>query len=361
VRGCGTKFAIDIDELKEIANGQVRAICMNLLPNGREACGYWEVGSIEGEPGQSLKVNLRGSTVGLWTDFAAPPGAPDRQGNILQLVAAVRFSHNVGHACQWLRSFLGLDNMDPNRLAAEKARATRAAAKRQDDHERKLERNRRKAHELFLGALPYPGTPAETYLKGRAIDFAGHGLEPPGAIRFRANVYCAETRGDLPAMLAPIVGLDGRHRGTHRTYLQADGSGKALLAEAKKSLGKFQGGFIPLWKGKHQCSMQHLPPGTPIYVSEGIEDGLSAVLAKPEIRCIAGVSLSNIGGLELPEQCPVHLLAQRDDKMQALEAFDVAVQRLQDRGHDVFLIYPPAGFKDYNDLLRDAARVGGRS
>jgi hypothetical protein len=357
---CGTKFAIDIDELKEIANGQVRAIAAELLPNGRDNCGYWEVGSIEGEPGQSLKVNLRGSNVGLWTDFAAPPGAPDRQGNIIHLVAAVRFGHNVGHACQWLRSFLGLDHMDPNRLAAEKARATRAAAKRLDEAEVKLEKNRRKAHELFLGADPYPGTPAETYLVGRSIDFRAHELEPPGAIRFRQNVYCAETRGNLPAMLAPIVGLDGRHRGTHRTYLQADGSGKAMLDEPKKSLGKFSGGFIPLWKGKHRCSMKDLPPGTPIYVSEGIEDGLSAVLAKPEIRCIAGVALSNIGGLELPVQCPIYLLAQRDEKLKAVAAFDSAVGRLQDRGHEVFLIWPKPGFKDYNDMLRDAAKSGGK-
>jgi hypothetical protein len=351
---------IDIDELKEIANSNVLSLVTELLPNGRENCGFWEVGSIEGEQGQSLKVNLRGATRGLWTDFAAPRGAPDQKGNIIQLVAQVRFRGNVGHACAWLRSRLGLDSMDPNRLAAEKAKATRQAVKAQKDAIEKAENNRRRAQQLYLSAVPYVGTPAETYLVGRAIDFVAAGLEPPGALRFKADTYCAETGTKLPAMVATIVHMSGRHLGTHRTWLQPDGSGKASLVEAKKSLGKFTGGFIPLWKGKHSCPMKDLPRGVPIYVSEGIEDGLSAVLAKPEIRCIAGVSLSNIGSLELPPQCPVHILGQRDEKMKAIEAFGRTVERLQERGHAVFLIYPPNGFKDYNDVLRGTPReVGG--
>lgn len=357
---CGTKFAIDIDELKELANVQVLQICATLLPNGRDNCGYWEVGSIEGERGQSLKVNLRGATRGLWTDFAAPRGAPDQKGNIIQLVAHARFGGNVGHACQWLRSFLGIDDMDPGRLAAEKARATRQAAKSQEAAEARAEKNKRRAQQLFLSAKPYGGTPVEKYLVGRAIDFAGAGLElPDGAIRYHAETYCAETRSKLPAMVAPIVHMDGRHLGTHRTWIQPDGSGKADLVEAKKSLGKFTGGFIPLWKGKHKCSMKDLPPGTPIYVSEGIEDGLSVVLSKPEIRAIAGVSLSNIGGLELPAQCPVIIVAQRDVKMKAIEAFGKTVERLQERGFQVSLAWPPIGFKDFNDVLRGTPREGG--
>lgn len=357
---CGTKFAIEIDDLKELANAQVLAICQDLLPNGRENCGLWEVGSIEGEPGQSMKVNLRGATRGLWTDFSAAKGAPDHAGNIIQLVAAVRFGHNVGHACQWLRRFLGIDDMDPNELARQRARASRQASQAADDAAKKAERNRRKAHELYLSAVPIADTPAENYLKARALDFRAAGLELPGALRFHPQVYCQETRSKLPALVATIVSLEGRHLGTHRTWLQPDGSGKATLVEPKKSLGKYQGGFIPLWKGKHRCSMKDLPPGVAVYVSEGIEDGLSAVLADPSIRCIAGISLSNIGSLVLPEQCPVHILGQRDEKKKAIEAFASSVERLQARGHKVFLIYPPEGVKDYNDLLlRDAAAQRG--
>lgn len=359
---CGTQFkpTIEIDDLKELANERVLDICAKILPNGRDNCGYWEVGSIEGEPGQSLKINLRGATRGLWTDFAAPNGAPDRQGNIIQLVAQVECGGSVGRACAWLRHYLGFDReLTLEELGGMKAKATRLAAKAQEDAIARAEKNRRRAHELYLNAEPYVGTPAEIYLKSRAIDFVGAGLKPPGVIRFRPDVYCAETRSKMPAMLASIVHMDGRHLGTHRTWIQPSGKGKATLLEPKKSIGKFTGGFIPLWKGEHRCSMKDLPPGVPIFISEGIEDGLSAVLAKPSIRCIAGVSVSNIGGLELPVHSPIHILAQRDEKMRAIEAFGRSVERLQAKGHKVFLIYPPEGVKDYNDLLRDGAARGG--
>lgn len=352
---------LSIDEIKEIANGRILDICSTVLPNGRENCGYWEVGSIEGEAGQSLKVNLKGATRGLWRDFSAPRGVPEGSGNVIQLVAQVRFGGNVGHALQWLRSHLGLDDLDPQRLGQQKAKARRAADKAQTDAKAKAEKNRRRAQQLYLSAVPIPGTLAETYLCSRAIDLRAAGLAAPGALKFQAQAYCAETNTKLPAMVAAVVNLEGHHVATHRTYLQPDGSGKATLVEAKKALGKFQGGFIPLWKGKHDKPMKDLPYGTRILVSEGIEDGLSVALAQPEDRIIAAISLSNIGGLELPKGSPIYLLGQRDEKMQAIASFEQAVARLQERGHEVFLIFPPDGVKDYNDALRLVAAEGGNN
>jgi hypothetical protein len=348
----GTKFALSIDELRELANAQILAICQKILPNGRENCGYWEVGSIEGEPGQSLKVNLRGATKGLWTDFSAAKGSPSYAGNVIQLVAQVEFGGNVGEACKWLRRWLGIDDLDPDALAKSKAKAARAQEKGEDDARKKAERNRRNAHNLYLSAAPYPGTIVETYLCSRGLDFRARDLHASAAIKFHPQVYCAEAGKKLPAMVGTIVGLDGRYLGAHRTWLQPDGSGKATLVEAKKSLGKFRGGFIPLWKGAIDKPLKDLPPGTPIYVSEGIEDGLSVALTKPELRVIAAISLSNIGALELPDHCPVYILGQRDTKLRAIESFETAVAALQERGYAVFLVWPPDGFKDYNDVLR---------
>lgn len=354
-----TQFAISIDELKELANGNIRAIAQHLLPNGKENCGYWEVGSIEGEPGKSLKVNLGGANRGLWTDFSSSRGSSSYSGNVIQLVAQVQFGGDVGKACQWLRSWLGLDKLDPGRLAKEKAKAQRAAAKSEADAAVKADNNRRRAHQLYLSAVPYPETIVENYLCSRGIDFRGAGLHAPGALRFAARAYCLEVRKDLPAMVASIVGLDGLHKGTHRTWLEPNGQGKALLVEAKKSIGKYAGGFIPLWKGEHRCSLKDLPLGTTIHVSEGIEDGLSVALARPTLRIIAAVSLSNIGVLELPEGCPIVLLAQRDVKSKAIEAFANAFFRLKERGFSVSVVYPPQGFKDYNDVLRGTPRTEG--
>lgn len=350
---CGTQFAISIDELKEMAHGQTRQLCQHLLPNGRENTGYWETSNITDQHtgSYSLKVNLTGANRGLWTDFGAAKGSPDRGGNMIQLVAMVKFNGRIGDACSWLRSWLGLDHLDPGRLATEKAKASRAAAANAVAAEERAGLNRRKAHGMWLSAVPIPDTPAEKYLCSRGLDFRKAGLNAPAVLRFHPEIYCTETRSKLPAMVAAINDLAGAHLGTHRTWIQPNGSGKAALVEAKKSIGKYQGGFIHLWKGEHRCHLRDLPPTAPVVVSEGIEDGLSAVLAKPSIRCIAGISLSNIGSLELPPQCPVHLLRQRDTKERAIDAFEGAVARLQERGYNVFLIDPPVGVKDYNDAL----------
>jgi hypothetical protein len=362
-RVTATQFrnVIEIDDLKELANGQVRSIAAHLLPNGRENCGYWETSSVaDARTGKySLKVNLSGAMRGMWTDFAAPKGTRERAGNILQLIAAVKFGHDLGAACKWAKSWLGIDNLDPSRLATEKAKARRAAKANLAEAAEKAEKNRRRALQLYLSAEPLPGTLAETYLCSRGIDLRRAGLAAPGSLKFQAACFCAETQSKLPAMIAAVVNLEGRHIATHRTYLAADGHGKATLLEAKKALGKYQGGFIPLWKGSSDKPLGELKPGTPIYVSEGIEDGLSVALARPSLRVIAAISLSNLGGLELPQSCPIHILGQRDEKMQAIDAFAASVARLQEKGHQVFLIYPPAGVKDYNELLqRDGAAAG---
>lgn len=344
----GKRFAIEIDELKQLANGQVRSLARHLLPNGRESCGFWECGSIAGEKGQSLKLNLEGSNKGLWTDFSASKGTPQYSGNLVQLVAQVQFGGNVGDACRWLISWLGLDGLDPERLGKVKAQAQQAARDNAIATEKEREKKRARAHGLFLSGVPIPGTPAETYLCTRGIDLRAHGMAAPGSLRFHAEVWNAEAKRKLPALLAAIVGLDGRHLGTHRTWLRHDGRDKADLGEAKKALGAFAGGFIPLWKGRYRCSMKDLPAGTRIFASEGIEDGLSVALVRPEERIVAAVSLSNIGGLKLPEGCPLYVLGQRDEKMQAIEAFEGAVTRQQESGREVFLVLPPEGFKDYN-------------
>jgi hypothetical protein len=171
-------------------------------------------------------------------------------------------------------------------------------------------------------------------------------------------VWCAETQSKIPAMVAAVVNLEGRQIATHRTYLKPDGSGKATVLEAKKALGKYAGGFIPLWKGEHDCALGELPPGTAIYISEGIEDGLSVALARPSLRVIAAISLSNLGALELPHGIARSISSasatKRCARSKALAARSPTAAGKG--GHDVFLIFPPQGVKDYNELLqRDGA------
>ena len=55
-----------------------------LLPNGVKKGKYWCVGSISGEPGSSLKVNLED---GLWQDYSGPD---DHKGDLLTLFCKVK-------------------------------------------------------------------------------------------------------------------------------------------------------------------------------------------------------------------------------------------------------------------------------
>jgi len=355
-QGGDRAFAVSIDELKALGGAQIRAIAAECLPNGRPDGIYWRTGSIADEPGQSLAVTLDGADRGLWCDHAA--SGPEGGGNVLQLIAWTRFGGDIKAAIAWLKSFLGLDGLDPGRLATVRAQARRQAVDGAEKQARQREDRRRSAHALFLSAAPIAGTPAELYLRGRGIDLRILG-RAPGSLRFRADVYNKEAARALPCLLAAVVDLDGRHIATHRIWIAPDSKGgwtKADLENAKMALGSFAGGFIPLWKGRCPKAMGELAPGTDVYVSEGIEDGLSTACASPEQRVIAAVTLGNIGKLRLPEGMGrLIIVGQRYKPGPETDALEAAIVAQQAGGRDVWLTPPPAGFKDVNDALRAVA------
>lgn len=347
--------AIDVDEVKAIANAAIESLAPELLPNGRREHGYWRTGSIADDPGQSLAVTLQGADRGMWCDYAAPQGHPGSGGNVIQLVAQVKFGGDFRSAFAWLKSRLGLDHLDPRRLATVKAEAAEESRKAAQAATDEAEQKRRRAKGLYLSARPIADTPAEAYLKGRALDLRPLG-HFPGALAFHGEVWNVEAQRKLPCLLAAVVDLEGRHIATHRTWIAPDGRGgwaKANLATPKMALGSIAGGFIPLWKGACRKSMGDIDEGTDVYVTEGIEDGLSVVLAKPQARVIAGVWLSNIGAVRLPPQIGrLIVVGQRDTNPKTLQALERAIGRQQEAGHDVYLTPPPAGgFKDVNEAL----------
>jgi len=368
---CGTRFAdgaavqardrdlISIDELKALGNAQIESLAAELLPNGRREAGYWRTGSIADEPGQSLAVTLQGADRGMWCDHAA--SGPDAGGNVLQLVAWVKFGGDVKPAIAWLKSRLGLDHLDPERLATVKARAAASAETGAAEQDAQREKRRRDAVGLYLSASSIVDTPAEFYFRGRGIDFRALG-HAPGCLRYRADVWNVEAGRHLPCMLAQVVDVDGRHLATHRTWLAPDGKGgwgKADLEQPKMALGSFAGGFIPLWRSSadraSRRSMAHILPGTDVWSAEGAEDAGTAAMARPEERIIASVTLGNFGKMRLPDQLGrLIMIGQRDTHPKTLAAIERAIAMQQEAGRDVWLTPPPAGFKDVNDALRAA-------
>ena len=89
----------------------------------------------------------------------------------------------------------------------------------------------------------------------------------------------------LPAMLAPVVDIDGEQIGTHMTYLRRDGAGKADLAKEhqRECRGALAGGAIRLIP---------FDPGVELILCEGVETGLAAAELLP---------------------CPVGLRSTRED------------------------------------------------
>lgn len=103
----------DISEIAGMLAKRVDAVCEWLLPNGKREGREWRAGSIYGEAGQSLGVNLSGKA-GVWRDFAAD----DKGGDLIDLIQAV---HGVSKsdAVKEAKDFLGIvDDMPqffPNR------------------------------------------------------------------------------------------------------------------------------------------------------------------------------------------------------------------------------------------------------
>lgn len=363
---------IAVSDIEEMLKGRVKSLCRELFPNGVEQGNEFRVGSLQGEKGQSLAVHIGAARCGTWKDFSGGAVAGRDRGDLLWLIACAEFGGDIGKAIRWAKSWLHLDDLDPARLERFKVEAEQAARKRDEEAAAKVRRAQASARKRWHAGVPIGGTIVETYFLGRGIDLRPLG-KAPGALRFHPEVqhgYGAEAIV-MPAMLAQVTSLAGEHVATHRTWLKRDpstGSGQAVrkagpedgIPKPKKVLGPFDGGHIPLWKGAcGAMPLRDIPAGTDVYVSEGIEDGLTAACADPSLRIVAGISVGNIGALQLPRQMGwLVILAQNDPPgSDADKALGRAIAAQRARGHKVKVARPPrghgaGGVKDINELAQ---------
>lgn len=340
---------LTVTDIAGMLNDRIEQLCHVLLPNGQRDGVEWRVGSVAGEKGRSMAVRIKGSKVGVWSDFSSGQG-----GDALDLVSAVLFRDNKGEAVAWARSWLGLDGLDPNRIEQKRREAKAEAEKRQKQSEEEIEKMRSSARRLWHSATTnIVATPVYHYLLARGIDVQAL-PKVPGSLRYAAECWCNETNGHLPAMVAMIQGDEGM-LAAHRTYLarQPDGSWKkAKLGDAKKTLGRYAGGFITLNRGASGKPIKEAPEGDQVIIAEGIETGLSVALGLPECRVLAAVSVSNFQNISLPAAIrKVTLAVDNDgDNAQAAAAVDAAIERFMREGREVLITRSPVG-KDFNDLL----------
>lgn len=60
---------MDARQVKDALASQAESVCAYLFPAGRRNGHDWEIGSIEGEKGKSMKICLSGTKAGVWCDF----------------------------------------------------------------------------------------------------------------------------------------------------------------------------------------------------------------------------------------------------------------------------------------------------
>ena len=213
--------------------------------------------------------------------------------------------------------------------------ATRA--QRERDAKAEAQRKAEQAKRLWREAQPIAGTVAETYLRGRGIT-----CPLPPTLRFHPDCWHGPTARRYPAMVAAVQGSG--LPAVHRTYLRADGAGKADIEPAKAMLGATSGGALRLSDGPSR-----------LVVAEGIESGLSLLcgLLDGPATVWAGLSTSGLRGLRLPAQFG-RLTIATDGDGPGREAGHALAERAHGLGWQVSILDPGTG-RDFNDILQERA------
>ncbi len=207
-----------------------------------------------------------------------------------------------------------------------------ATAQREAERQAEAIKKSRQARTVWTEAMPIGGTVAETYLRHRGVTCA-----LPDTLRFSPSCWHSSAQR-LPAMVALVEGCD--LAAIHRTYLRADGSGKAEVDPPKAMLGAVAGGAVRLTDG----------PG-PLVVAEGIETALSLAcgLLHAPAAIWAALSTSGIRGLHLPAK-PGRLTIAPDGDEPGRAAAHALATRAHGLGWLVSLLTAPNG-RDWNDIL----------
>ncbi|MFZ1413688.1 MAG: toprim domain-containing protein, partial [Defluviicoccus sp.] len=195
-------------------------------------------------------------------------------------------------------------------------------------------RKRLAALEIWRASRPAAGTLAETYLRARGLAL------PAGCrwLRFHPRLPHRPSGETWPAMVAAVRdGADARFLGVHRTYLRADGSGKAAVDPVKMSLGPIAGGAVRL-----------APAGARLICGEGIESTLGAMAASA-LPGWAALSTSGLKAIKLPAEVREIIIAADGDRP-GEEAALVAARRWAAEGRAVRIARAP-GAKDFGDAI----------
>ncbi len=216
-----------------------------------------------------------------------------------------------------------------------------------DNLQRKIDekavQKRDKALAMLKRSIPIKNTLAEVYLrKYRAISLE----QIPATLRFIEHAYNHTADGFYPAMIASVSDAIGNPIAAQCTFLDPK-TGDKLQGNGIKSrlmFGGCKGGAI------------HLSPATDrLALCEGIEDGLSILQSAPDLAVWATSGTSNLRAVQIPDFVK-EVIIFADNDVAGVEAAKDLSARLVSKNKTVRIAKPPAGFKDFNDLLRNGNR-----
>jgi hypothetical protein len=190
---------------------------------------------------------------------------------------------------------------------------------------------------IYDHLAPAAGTIVETYLRSRRID------RVPSILRFGQCPH--RLGGSYPAMVAPVVNINGELTGIHATFLNPNGRGKADFGHPE-----FQRECRGVIRGRAIRLAEHAPDRE-LIIGEGVETVLSAM----EIFGLPGWSAIYAGGLKTIELPPVvrHIViaADNDASLTGQRNALTAYERWRSEGRSVCIKCPPVVGNDFNDVL----------
>ncbi|OQM76702.1 DUF7146 domain-containing protein [Manganibacter manganicus] len=316
----------DASDLAARLAREAEAVCRHYLPAGKKSGRYWLVGDVQGSPGRSMFVRLSGpdrgkGASGKWTDAATA-----EHGDLLDVIRESCGLNDVRDVTEEARRFLSLPHSGPrqqprSRQPSPVPSGSAAAARR-----------------LFAMSQPIPGSLVETYLRNRGIT----ALHESANLRFHPTCYYRPEHGgatrQIPATIAAVTDLAGRQTGAHRTWLAADGSGKAEVETPRRAMGELLGHGV-----RFGASQDVLAAG------EGIETVLSVRSALPGLPVLAALSAAHLAAILFPQGLRrLYVLRDRDPAGEG--ARQALLGRAAEVGIEALALTPRSG--DFNDDLR---------
>jgi putative DNA primase/helicase len=200
-----------------------------------------------------------------------------------------------------------------------------------------------RALDLWDGARPLAGTPAEHYLRRRSI------ILSPTVLRFHRRTPLGRGKRAVfrPAMLAALHERE-RLVALQRTFFDPDQPRRARdLGNPRRMLGRPGHGAVML-----------APATDTLGLAEGIETALSAILLL-DIPVWATLGNERLAHITIPDAVTRLILLPDNDRGGRMGAAKAA-EAYAMPGRTIETIWPPLGFNDWNDALRAEGKgVGG--